>query len=196
MTPEFTRAGLLDALEELSTIMESRGEQGRVYVVGGAAMILAHSADRATRDIDAAIEHGFTAVTEAARIVAQRRGWPRTWLNEGATVFMPQPPQRRGAVIFDHPALKVIAATTEHMLAMKARAARPTDRSDVELLLRESNYTSIDQIEDTVNAVFPDEPLGPRQRRWLTALLDALQPQAPHAQPDLDNPNDDLSPGL
>ena len=83
MTPEFTRGGLLDALEELATIMESRGEQGRVYVVGGAAMILAHSADRATRDIDATIEHGFAAVTEAARIVAQRRGWPRTWLNEG-----------------------------------------------------------------------------------------------------------------
>ena len=142
MTSEFTRAGLLDALDELATIMESRGEQGRVYVVGGAAMILAHSADRATRDIDAAIEHGFAAVTEAARIVAQRRDWPRAWLNEGATVFMPQPPKRRGAVIFDHPALKVIAATTEHMLAMKAKAARPTDRSDVELLLHHRRETS------------------------------------------------------
>ena len=36
--------------------------------------------------------------------------------------------QRRGAVIFDHPALKVIAATSEHMLAMKTKAARPADR--------------------------------------------------------------------
>ena len=99
-------------------------------------------------------------------------------------------------MIFDHPALKVIAATTEHMLAMKAKAARPTDRGDVELLLRQGSYTSIDQIEDTVNAVFPDEPLGPRQRRWLTALLDGLQPEAPDAQPDIESPNDDLTPGL
>ena len=74
MTPEFTGAGMIEALEELAGIMESRGEQGRVYVVGGAAMLLAHSADRATRDIDAAFEHGFAAVTEAARIVAQRCG--------------------------------------------------------------------------------------------------------------------------
>ena len=122
--------------------MESRGEQGRVYVVGGAAMLLAHSADRATRDIDAAIEHGFAAVTEAARIVAQRRGWPRAWLNEGATVFMPRPPQRRGAVIFDHPALIVIAATSEHMLAMKAKAARPTDRGDIVLRLSSTRRTT------------------------------------------------------
>ena len=41
-------------------------------------MILAHSADRATRDIDAAFEHGFAAVSEAARIVPERRDWPRT----------------------------------------------------------------------------------------------------------------------
>ena len=66
-----------------------------------------------------------------------------------------------------------------------------TPEYDVELLLRQGNYTNIDQIEDTVNAVFPDEPLGPRQRRWLTALLDGLQPQAPDAQPDIDSPNDD-----
>ena len=196
MTPKFTRAGLLDALEELASIIESRGEEGRVYVVGGAAMILAHSADRATRDIDAAFEHGFAAVSEAARIVAKRRDWPRTWLNEGATVFMPRPPQRRGAVIFDHPALKVIAATSEHMLAMKAKAARPTDRGDIELLLRQGNYTSIDQIENTVNAVFPDEPLGPRQRRWLAAVLGGLQLEKPDARPDIESPSNDLAPGL
>ena len=43
--------------------MESRGEQGRVYVVGGAAMILAHSADRATRDFDTGIDEGVDPAT-------------------------------------------------------------------------------------------------------------------------------------
>ena len=33
----------------------------------------------------------FNSVIDAARIVAQRRGWPRSWLNEGATVYMPAP---------------------------------------------------------------------------------------------------------
>ena len=97
-------------------------------------------------------------------------------------------------MIFDHPALKVIAATSEHMLAMKAKAARPTDRGDIELLLRQGNYTSLDQIENTVNAVFPDEPLDPRQRRWLAAVLDGLQLETPDARPDIESPGNDLTP--
>ena len=130
-TPELSRDELLDALRELATIMQLRGQHGRIYVVGGAAMMLAHSVNRATQDIDAAFEEGYAAIIDAARDVAERRGWPRSWLNEGATVYMPRRDQRHGSIIFDHPALTVIAATAEHMLAMKATAARPDDRQDV-----------------------------------------------------------------
>ena len=55
-TPELSRDDLLDALGEVAAILHSRGQRGRVYVVGGAAMMLAHSVNRATQDIDAAIE--------------------------------------------------------------------------------------------------------------------------------------------
>lgn len=89
-TPELSRHDLLDALGEVAAILHSRGQRGRVYVVGGAAMMLAHSVNRATQDIDVAIEHGYSAVTDAARIVAEQRGWPRSWFNEGATVYMPR----------------------------------------------------------------------------------------------------------
>ena len=123
-TPELSRDGLLDALRELAAIMQLRGQHGRVYVVGGAAMMLAHSVNRATQDIDAAFEEGYSAIIDAARDVGERRGWPRSWLNEGATVYMPRRDQRHGSIIFDHPALTVVAATAEHMLAMKATAAR------------------------------------------------------------------------
>lgn len=71
------RPDLLDTLGEVAAIMHRRGQRGRVYVVGGATMMLIHSADRATQDIDADIEEGYFAVTGAACIVAQRRGWPR-----------------------------------------------------------------------------------------------------------------------
>ena len=57
-------------------------------------------------------------------------------------MFMPRPPQRRGAVVFDHPALIVMAATSEHMLAMKAKAARPTDRGDIVLRLSSTRRTT------------------------------------------------------
>lgn len=62
------------------------------------------------------------------------------------------------------------------MLAMKATAARPDDRQDVEALLQQCNYTSLAQVEAVVEATFPDEPLGARQRRWVTAIIDGLHP--------------------
>ena len=175
-TPELSRDDLLDALGEVAAIMHRRGQRGRVYVVGGAAMMLAHSANRATQDIDAAIEHGYSAIMDAARVVAKQRGWPRSWLNEGATVYLPRPDQRYGTTIFNHPALTVVAANAEHMLAMKAKAARPTDRQDVEALLQQRNYTSLTQVEAVVEATFPDQPLGQRQRQWITAIIEDLHP--------------------
>ena len=88
---------------------------------------------------------------------------------------MPRPDQRSGTTVFDHPALTVIAATAEHMLAMKATAARFDDRQDFEALLQQCNYTSVAQVEALVAATFPDEPLGPRQRRWIAAVIDELR---------------------
>ena len=56
MTPAFDRASLREALEELAAMLQAKGQRGRIYVAGGAAMLLAHSAERLTRDIDGAIE--------------------------------------------------------------------------------------------------------------------------------------------
>ena len=137
-------------------------------------MILANQADRLTRGIDAWIEEGYGAVMEAARQIARERGWPSTWINEQATTYMPPPSKRRGAVVFDHPALKVIAATNDHLLAMKARAARSVDESDVEQLLRECGYNTVEQVETLVRGVFPDEGLGERQKLWLQGVIDRL----------------------
>ena len=137
-------------------------------------MILANQADRLTRDIDAWIEEGYGAVMEAAQQIARARGWPSTWINEQATTYMPPAHRRRGAVVFDHPALKVIAATNDHLLAMKARAARPVDESDVEQLLLECGYNTVEQVETLVQGVFPDEGLGERQQLWLQGVIDRL----------------------
>ena len=57
------------------------------------------------------------------------------------------------------------------MLAMKVRAARSSDVTDVRQLLARTGLSDAGQVEALVESVFPDERLGGRQRRWLEDLL-------------------------
>lgn len=166
-----TETQLRAALSELAERLRARGATGRIYIVGGAAMALAYDSDKLTRDIDAAIIEGHGSVIEAVRDIARARGWPSTWLNEQATPYLPTAPDRHSNVVFDHPALKVMAASPEHLLAMKVRAARSSDVTDVRQLLARTGLSDAGQVEALVESVFPDERLGERQRRWLEDLL-------------------------
>ena len=137
----------------------------------------------------AATRAGAT-VSEVVRAVAAARGWPSTWLNEQATTYMPQIPDRHSQVVFDHPALQVAAASATHMLAMKARAARAQDIADVTSLLRRCGLTTPDEVDKLTQGVF-GEPLGPRQQRWIEDLIDHIT----HSPtPDSDTPPNDPAP--
>ena len=179
-----------DALREVAEHLRRGGVQGRLYVAGGAAMALAYDAERLTRDIDAAILHGHNAVMNAVRAVAGARGWPSTWLNEQATTYMPQVPDRHSQVVFDHSALQVAVASPTHMLAMKARAARAQDIADVANLLDRCGLSTAEQVDDVVQAVFGGEPLGLRQRRWIEDVIAHLDhsatTEAVRTEPDVD----------
>ena len=96
---------------------------------------MAYDSDKFTHDIDALIVDSHTAVTRAVHEVVRRRGLPTSWLNEQATAYMPAGEDSRSRVVFDHPCLRVIAASLERMLAMKAMSARPTDIPDLRLLV-------------------------------------------------------------
>lgn len=162
-----------DALLELAEKLSRRGVHGRLYIAGGAAMAMAHDTEKHTRDIDAAILEGHGAVITAVREIARERHWPSTWLNEQATGYMPAVPDPHGRVVLDHPALKVVVASREHMLAMKVRAARIADVDDTRRLLRDLDLRRVEQVEALVESVFPAEPLGHRQREWLEQLCAA-----------------------
>ncbi len=134
-------------------------------------MALAYDSEKLTRDIDPAIVEGHGVVIQAVQAIASARQWPSTWLNEQATPYMPTIPDRRGRVLFDHPALKVVVASREHMLAMKVRAARSSDISDTRRLLRQTGLAAVDEVETLVASVFPGEALGERPRRWIEDIL-------------------------
>jgi hypothetical protein len=89
-----------------------------IFIVGGAAMALAYDADRVTRDVDAMfVPHGIVA--EEARRVADDLGLPYWWLNEQASVYISGKDDLGKRRVFDHPGLRVMAASPDHIFAMK-----------------------------------------------------------------------------
>lgn len=120
------RLELEHAFAVLGDRLARRGVVADLFVVGGAAMALAYDAARVTRDVDALfVPHGV--VLEESRAVAEELGLPPWWLNQQASVYVSgrdDPGKRR---VFDHPNLRVMVASPEHIFAMKALAARTRD---------------------------------------------------------------------
>ena len=56
---------------------------------------------------------------------------------------------------FDHPGIRVFAASPEHLLAMKAFAARPRDTKDIRELVRMLDLHTVNDVLASVRAIFP-----------------------------------------
>jgi predicted nucleotidyltransferase len=125
-----------------------------LYVFGGAAMALAYDSRRATRDVDALFKpHGI--VVEEAQAVAAELDLPRWWLNEQASSYVAPGGDSAASRVFDHPGLRVFAASPEHLLAMKALAARPRDAEDIRHLVRVLGLHTADDVLASVREIFP-----------------------------------------
>jgi hypothetical protein len=112
------RSELEHAFTALGERLARRHVVADIFVVGGAAMALAYDADRVTRDVDATfVPHGIVA--EEARQVADDLGLPCWWLNEQASVYISGKDDLGKRRVFDHPGLRVMAASPDHIFAMK-----------------------------------------------------------------------------
>jgi predicted nucleotidyltransferase len=164
------RAELERAFSALGERLAHRGVVADIFVVGGAAMALAYDATRVTRDVDARfVPHGI--VLEEARRVADNLGLPPWWLNEQATAYISgkdDPGKRR---VFDHPGLRVMAASPEHVFAMKALAARTRDIDDLRLLAGMIGVATADAALQICADFYPDEPIPARTDAVLRELF-------------------------
>jgi predicted nucleotidyltransferase len=141
-----------------------------VYVFGGAAMALAYDARRATRDIDAVFQP-YGVVVEEAWAVADELGWPRWWLNEQASAYVAPGGDPSAPRVFDHPGLRVSAASPEHLLAMKVLAARRRDAEDIRFLVKHLHLATAEEALRLCAEIFPDEEVPGRAR---LVLVDAF----------------------
>jgi Nucleotidyltransferase of unknown function (DUF6036) len=164
------RNAALGALEELASVLDSRGITGRMFVVGGAALALAFDARRTTRDIDAVFEPK-SEVCSAAREVADHLNLPDDWLNDAVKGFIPGT-DPDALPIFDRPGLSVAAASARFLLAMKLRAARvEQDVEDIRFLANLLGLKSADEVFDVATARYSAQDLPPRAKFLVQELF-------------------------
>jgi predicted nucleotidyltransferase len=164
------RVELERAFSALGDRLVRRGVVADLFVVGGAAMALAYDANRVTRDVDATfVPHGV--VLEEARNVAEAMGLPPWWLNEQASAYVSTQHDVGKREVFDHPGIRVMAASPEHVFAMKAFAARSRDEDDLRALAEIIGISAIEAALDLCARFFPDEELPARSRAMLEDLF-------------------------
>ncbi len=129
---------LKEALTELGQMALSRGYQVELVAVGGAAMILAYSARLSTKDVDAVIlsPRETRLVREISQVIADEKGWPDDWLNDGAKGYLHGISD--GPLVFSSPGIHVRIPAPAQLLAMKLSAWRDqVDIADARLLLKQ-----------------------------------------------------------
>jgi hypothetical protein len=171
-------APLLDAtqvralLTELGARLAADGIDGRLFLVGGAAIALAFSRRRVTRDLDAVFEPKREIYDHAA-VIAREHGLPDNWLNDSVKGLLPDKTQPiEGTASFTAPGLHVGVASAEYLFAMKAAAARlETDGEDLRLLARELHITTATQALDLVERFYGANRLTPKTQLILEAIF-------------------------
>lgn len=133
-------------------------------------MALAYDLRRSTRDVGALIQP-YGAVVAEAHAVALELGLPQWWLNEQASAYVSPVEDAEAPLVFDHPGLRVHAASPQHLLAMKVLAGRRRDADDLRLLVDHLGLRTPAEVLAVSAEVFPDEPVPKRSALLLDELF-------------------------
>jgi hypothetical protein len=173
-----TRQRILALFDELDEELGEGGIRGDVFVVGGAAMVLAYAARPATRDVDA-IWHPSREVRDAAaRVAARHDDLAPDWLNDGVKGFLPGVHPGERHVVYEGDSLTVSVASPEYLLATKLLASRVgRDEDDIRLLIDLCALTSVDQGIALISRYYGQRPIEAKVRFFLEEILAWRKPR-------------------
>lgn len=171
MSELIDRERLLRAFRRLADELRQERVRAELVLAGGAVIALLFDAERVTRDVDGLVLNGHGPLTGAARRIAGELGLPGGWLNEGVAMYLSTEADPGRTMVFDHPNLTIYAASVEHMLALKARAARAQDLGDLRLLAAKLGVTTVLQVVAIVEQFFPDDPLSDKAQAAIEDLF-------------------------
>ena len=170
----FTRARIVAALQALGDELTRQGVHGQIFIVGGAAMALAYSSRRVTRDIDAVFEPK-SVIYQAAATVAEDMGLPADWLNDAVKGFMPgtEPDGIRLPGVHN---IEITTASPRYLLAMKLMAMRfGEDDDDIKLLLAECGISTAADALALLEHMYPYQEPPLKTKFFLEELLGPLE---------------------
>ena len=180
----FDRAALLDAFAALGRLAWAAGRTVEIAVYGGSALMLSFDWRAATKDVDGVYENDRDIVRKLAALVAQERGWPVDWLNDGVNGFLSardgEADVKRPCGEFpsaDEPGLRVFVPRPEYLFAMKCRAMRVggvdenSDIGDIRNLAREIGVADADAALALVGSFYPGSQLQPKVQFGLEEIF-------------------------
>ena len=136
-------------LAELGERLVGRGIEAEIYVVGGAAMMLAYDRTRVTRDIDAVGVPQEEIDIEVAAVAADHRDLDSDWLNARVLPLLPRSIDADRIEVMGALGITVNVASPRHLLAMKARSGRSDrDLDDIWVLCQVLGLTEVDEVWD------------------------------------------------
>jgi len=166
----FTRATIVRALQALGDELTRQGVRGQVFIVGGAAMALAYSRRRVTKDIDAVFEPKALIYRAAAK-VAEEMGLPDDWLNDAVKGFLPGP-DPNAVPLPEIEGIEVTTASAPYLLALKLMAMRiGEDDEDIQMLLRQAGIDRTDDALELLERIFSGREPPLKTRLFLEELL-------------------------
>jgi hypothetical protein len=176
---DLNREEIESALAELSDELSARNVKARIYLVGGAAMVLAFDARFSTGDIDGSV-HPTDEVLAVAAEIGERRGLDAGWLDNSAPVFIPVSKEPDWQPIRKYGTVEIAAADKRSMLAMKMRVGRGSrDREDIKFLVKKCGISSVAGARKLYDEYFPEDPLPDRTLPLLDEAIAALSPRSP-----------------
>jgi hypothetical protein len=184
MPPKFTKETLLQLLGALNEQLKRKDITAEICIVGGAAMIIAFGSRESTEDIDALLLKP-SSVREAIRQVAENKGLPENWLNDGAKGFA-SGEQTEMTELLNLSHLRVISPSPEYILAMKCIAARTGldkgDKADAKFLVNHLGLKSTEQVLRVVEKFYPRTRIPAKTQYFVEEIVNELNQPAQDRQ--------------
>jgi hypothetical protein len=169
--PLLDRARIESLIAELGERCAGRGFTVEMFLVGGAAMALAYSRLRTTRDLDAIFEPKALVYEEARRLAADR-GLPPDWLNDAVKGLLPDRRDTGEQVTFSSNGISVAIASAEYLFAMKAASARQeADGEDLITLAALLRITTQTQATAMIERFYDPSRLSAKSRFFIQGIF-------------------------